>query len=151
MLDPVLEKNTFRQGKTLYIHIGDEDAEFHTSFRIYFITKLSNPHFSPELSAKTTVVDFAVTQKGLEDQLLSRVINEEQRSLEDQRVKLIEEVNANTIALSKLDKQLLQKLSETEGDLLEDVELIQVLAETKRKSSEVKSKIQISKTNRNYD
>lgn len=86
-----------------------------------------------------------MTQRGLEDQLLSRVINEEQRSLEEQRVKLIEEVNSNTIALLTLDKQLLQKLSETEGDLLEDVELIQVLAETKRKASEVKTKIESSK------
>lgn len=65
--------------------------------------------------------------------------------MEEQRVKLIEEVNANTIALLALDKQLLQKLSETEGDLLEDVELIQVLAETKRKASEVKVKIESSK------
>ena len=145
MLDPVLEKNTFKQGKTFYIRLGDEDCEFDVNFRMFFVTKLSNPHFTPELSAKTTVVDFAVTQRGLEDQLLSRVINSEQRSLEEQRIKLIEEVNANTISLLKLDKQLLQKLSETEGDLLEDVELIQVLAETKRKASQVKTKIESSK------
>ena len=63
MLDPVLEKNLFRQGKSYYIRLGDEDAEFDKNFKMFFITKLSNPHFSPELSAKTTVVDFAVTKK----------------------------------------------------------------------------------------
>ena len=145
MLDPVLEKNLFKQGKTYYVKLGDEDAEFDMKFKMYFITKLSNPHFTPELSAKTTVVDFAVTQKGLEDQLLSVVINQEQKSLEEQRIKLIEEVNNNTISLLNLDKKLLQKLSETEGDLLEDIELINTLNETKKSALEVKRKIESSK------
>ena len=80
--------------------------------------ELSNPKFSPELCAKTTIIDFSVTQKGLEEQLLSRVIQTEQKSLEDQRSKLIEEVNANTISLQALDKQLLERLSASQGNLL---------------------------------
>lgn len=64
---------TFRRSQ--YIVVGDKAFEFNPNFRMFFITKLSNPHFSPELSAKTTVIDFAVTQRGLEDQLLSKVIN----------------------------------------------------------------------------
>ena len=39
--------------------------------------------------AKTTVVDFAVTQRGLEEQLLGRVIRKEQRSLEDQLTEVL--------------------------------------------------------------
>ena len=58
-------------------------VELHDDFRMYFITRLPNPHFSPELQAKTTVVDFTVTMKGLEEQLLGRVIAKEQKALED--------------------------------------------------------------------
>jgi dynein heavy chain len=72
------------------------------------------------------------------------VIQQEQKSLEEQRSKLIEEVNANTISLQMLDKQLLERLSASQGNLLDDSALIGVLADTKTKAQEVKEKIEAS-------
>lgn len=43
-----------------------------------------------------TLVDFTVTQKGLEEQLLGRVIGKEQKALEEQLSDVLEEVNSNT-------------------------------------------------------
>ncbi len=40
ILDPVLEKNLFKQGKTYYVKLGDEDTEFDMKFKMFFITKL---------------------------------------------------------------------------------------------------------------
>lgn len=142
--DPVLEKNIITRGRSQYIVLGEKQIQIDPLFRLTLITKLSNPRFSPELCAKTTIIDFSVTQTGLEEQLLSRVIQQEQKSLEDQRSKLIEEVNANTISLQALDKQLLERLSASSGNLLDDVALIGVLADTKTKAQEVKEKIEAS-------
>lgn len=45
------------------------------------------------LVLQTTVVDFTVTQKGLEEQLLGGVIQKEQKSLEEQLKNVLEEAS----------------------------------------------------------
>lgn len=47
-------------------------------------TKLSNPHYKPEIAAQTTLVNFCVTEKGLEDQLLALVVDHERPDLQVQ-------------------------------------------------------------------
>ena len=74
MLDPVLGKQIITKGRRKYINVSDKLMDFDEKFMMYFITRLPNPMFSPELQAKTTLIDFTVTQKGLEEQLLGRVI-----------------------------------------------------------------------------
>jgi len=65
----------------------------------------------------------------------------EQKSLEDTLAALEEDVTANTKSLQQLDKQLLDRLSNSQGNLLEDTELIEVLANTKAKAKEVEGKL----------
>ena len=141
MLDPVMEKQFIVKNRKKFINVSDKMMDYHDDFMMYFISRLPNPSFSPELQAKTTVVDFTVTQMGLEDQLLGRVIGKEQRALEEQLKAVLEEVNSNTKSLMKLDADLLDRLTSNTGNLLEDEELIVVLANTKTKAAEVKVKL----------
>ena len=83
-------------GSLLQVVMGDKTSlDYDENFRLYMATKIANPHFSPELCAKTTVIDFTVTRSGLEDQLLACVIQKERKELEDQRDELMREINAN--------------------------------------------------------
>ena len=50
---------------------------------------------------------------------MSRVIQSEQKSLEEQGAAKVEEVNLNTIALANLNKELHGNLSPSTGDILD--------------------------------
>eukprot|EP00927_Polykrikos_kofoidii_P046386 TRINITY_DN40623_c0_g2_i1.p1 TRINITY_DN40623_c0_g2~~TRINITY_DN40623_c0_g2_i1.p1 ORF type:complete len:3637 (-),score=783.39 TRINITY_DN40623_c0_g2_i1:390-10571(-) len=141
MLDPVMEKQIIKKGKNMYINVSDQNMDFSPKFSLYMTSRLPNPHFSPELSAKMSVIDFTVTLKGLEQQLLGKLISMEQRSLEETLTQLEEDVTNNTKSLQLLDNQLLERLSNSSGNLLDDTELIKVLANTKDKAKEVEGKL----------
>lgn len=148
MLDPVLEKQIIVKGRTKLLKVADQEMDYDDRFMLYMTSRLANPHFSPELAAKTTIINFTVIQSGLEQQLLGRVLSKEQKSLEEQLTSLLEDVTENTKTLQAFDKQLLEKLATTEGSLLDDVELIDVLATIKAKSKEVNQKLSDAKEKR---
>lgn len=54
----------FCLGNALYIKIGEKEVEYNPDFRFYITTKLSNPHYTPEISTKALIVNFAVKEQG---------------------------------------------------------------------------------------
>jgi dynein heavy chain len=140
----VLEKNFISRAKSRFVTIMDRVCEYHEDFRLYLTTRAQNPHFSPEMQARIMLVDFTVTQKGLEEQLLAQVIQKEQKSLEEQLRRVQTDLYINTKALGDLDSLLLERLSTNTGNLLDDLELINVLVDTKTKAIEVNDKILVA-------
>ncbi len=69
-LEPILLKQTFLSGGRLLIRLGDSDVEYDQNFRFYMTTKLSNPHYLPEVCIKVTIINFSVTKHGLEGMIL---------------------------------------------------------------------------------
>ena len=51
-------------------HVGENTIPYNEEFRLFLTTKMPNPHYSPEVQVKISLVNFTVTQSGLEEQLL---------------------------------------------------------------------------------
>lgn len=71
---PVIARNTFKRSGKKYMKFGGKDLELNPNFVLYLQTKLSNPHYPPEVQAEAALINFTVTEEGLGDQLLSLVV-----------------------------------------------------------------------------
>lgn len=67
LLDPLLAKQIEKKGSEMYIKFGDQGISFNPDFKFYITTKMSRPHYSPEICVKVTMLNFMVTQEGLLD------------------------------------------------------------------------------------
>ncbi|CCW70441.1 unnamed protein product [Phytomonas sp. Hart1] len=135
VLDNLLLKRLTKEGTMVVLHLG-EPVEWNSSFRFYMTTKLPRPHYLPEVSTKVTLINFMITEKGLEDQLLQRVMMSERRDVEEKKNALTLEAAANKAGLKSTEDRILSILS-SDGNILESEEAIEELDYSKEQSDRI--------------
>eukprot|EP00002_Diphylleia_rotans_P021973 TRINITY_DN428_c1_g1_i1.p1 TRINITY_DN428_c1_g1~~TRINITY_DN428_c1_g1_i1.p1 ORF type:complete len:4548 (+),score=958.95 TRINITY_DN428_c1_g1_i1:229-13872(+) len=145
-LDPVigavLERNLVHTARTTRLVLPDKEVDYHETFEIVLISKDANPKFAADVYARASVIDFSLAQNGLEAQLLSRLLHKEKPELEEQRHSLLEETNGLQQKVSNVESELLEMLSDSQGNLLEDSDLVEILAKTKKACQEINEKLE---------
>ncbi|KAL7675821.1 hypothetical protein ACOME3_002085 [Neoechinorhynchus agilis] len=137
-LENILIKNVKRkEDGSAYLEIGDKELPYNENFNLYMATKLSNPKLSSDVFSKLTVVNFAVRQDGLKEQLLEILVGAERPDLAEQKIRC-----AQTMAEKKAEKQILEDeflrlIEETEGSLLENIEVLNSLENSNRAVLEI--------------
>lgn len=121
--------------------IGEKEIDFNPHFRLILHTKLSNPHYKPEMQAQTTLINFTVNRDQLEDQLLAEVVKAERLDLEKMRIELTKQQNSFKIILKQLEDGLLQRLSSAGSEILGDKELVLNLEKSKKTATEIEEKV----------
>ena len=150
-LEPLLLKQVFKDGSNDVIKIGDNVIPYHADFSFYMTTKLRNPHYSPEISVKVSILNFLVTPEGLEDQLLGIVVTQERPDLAEMKNQLVIS-NAKMKKELEIEDKILFLLSNSQGNILDDEELIDTLAKSKVTSNEISAKVQeAEKTEKEID
>jgi len=146
-IDPIMSRSVIqRSSGAKIIKIGSDEVSFNDNFRLYLQTKLTNPHYRPEIAAQTSLVNFIVTEEGLEDQLLALVVNKEKPELEERRTGLVRAINDYMVSLTDLENELLERLSSADADnILRDTALVEGLEKTKQASTEIEQKVELAK------
>ena len=141
-LEPILQKNLIEQGAGRYaLRVGDQDVDYDTNFRLYLTTKLPNPHYLPEISIKTTLINFTVTTQGLEEQLLGDVVKKEQPKIEKKKTELMIAMVKDQKSLKQAEDTILSSLSDTKGNILDNPEIIETLKSSKKLSNEISDRM----------
>ena len=145
-LEPVLQKAVFKQNGRLLIRLGDTDVDYDPNFKFYLTTKMPNPHYLPEVCIKVTVINFTVTIKGLEDQLLGDVVRKERPDLEEAKDRLVVSISNDKKQLKELQDKILNMLKESEGNILDDEVLISTLHTSKITSAMIAGRLEEAET-----
>ncbi|CAJ1351319.1 unnamed protein product [Effrenium voratum] len=161
-VEPVLLRQTFKKGSAVMIRLGEaggraDDGRFFGGFRcstiewaknfkFYLTTKLRNPHYLPEVAVKVTLLNFMITQVGLQDQLLNIVVEKERPDLAEEKARLVVEGAENKEQLELTENKILDVLSSSQGNILEDETAVQVLSASKQLSNEIAQKQQTAET-----
>ena len=145
-IDPLLHKQIFQDETGIrFLHIDNKDIEYDPLFHFYVTTKLPNPHYLPEICIKVTLINFTVTFKGLEDQMLGDVVIQEKPEIEEKRDEIVVKIAADKRLLKQTEDRILKLLSEsTIEQILDDEMLINVLHESKTTSAEITIRVEES-------
>jgi dynein heavy chain len=106
-VEPVLLRQTFKKGNALMIKLGEAIVEWCKDFKFYMTTKLRNPHYLPEIAVKVTLLNFMITQVGLQDQLLNIVVEKERPDLAEEKARLVVEGAENKEQLELTENKIL--------------------------------------------
>merc|ERR1719161_737353 len=142
MLEPVLLKSTFKQGPVEMIKLGDSTVEWSKDFKLYITTKLANPHYAPEVCVMIALLNFMATLDGLQDQQLGILVAMEEPEVEAKRIQLVLDSAAAKAQLKEIEDRILALLSASTGNILEDQELIETLANSKTTSLKIEEQVQ---------
>jgi dynein heavy chain len=140
-LEPILVKAIVKKSGQNMLRLGDTDVPYNDDFKFFITTKIANPHYMPEVCIKVTVINFTVTMSGLENQLLVDVIRNERPDLEAKKDELVVSIASDQKELKDIEDTILRLLAQSEGNILDDEELINTLGQSKVKSKAIKERM----------
>ena len=143
-LYPLLEKAVVKVLGRWMIKLGSKDIEYNDKFRMFITTRMSNPHYTPDVSTRVSLINFTVKESGLEEQLLAKVVELEQPNLEKSKSEQVKKIADGKKKLIKFEDDILSMLSNSKVSLIEDVSLVHTLEKSKSLADEVQQSLESS-------
>jgi dynein heavy chain 1 len=139
ILNPVLNKELVRTGGRTMVRLGAEDIDYSPKFRMVLTTRNGGVRLTPDLCSRVSLVNFTVTPASLQSQALGLLLKMVKPELEEKRALLLKVRGEQSVKLRELEEQLLEKISNAQGSILDDDELIKGMESVKAEASVVET------------
>lgn len=128
-----------KSGSSYTIKVGEKNVPYNSNFKFFMTTTLPNPHYAPETSVKVTLLNFAITPAGLEEQMLNQLVMLELPALQESKNQIVEDNAKSAKIMEELEDKILAALSDAAEimDLLKDDNLINILDDSKTTGDEI--------------
>ena len=125
-LQSVSSRQIVKKKGRMSVFIGDVMVPYNPAFRLYMATRHENPDFLPEHAMWTTIVDFNLSQAGVEEYILKGLSEDKLESLHRYRNSCLEKYIVSAQRLNDLD--LRHFLPSSTEDLIIDEDIVKQIA-----------------------
>ncbi|XP_050308267.1 LOW QUALITY PROTEIN: cytoplasmic dynein 2 heavy chain 1-like [Anthonomus grandis grandis] len=133
------------QGERKMIRLQGRQIDYHPDCKVIMCSRNEHLSLPSEIESYVCVLNFNVTYSGFVEQLLSAAIMQEKPELESRRKQLLHENEDLQEKLYSLQMQLLDCLANSDGNILNNTNLLNTLNETKSNSVAVSNALEESK------
>ncbi|KAI6655602.1 cytoplasmic dynein 2 heavy chain 1-like [Oopsacas minuta] len=145
ILYPLIRREIYFKGSSSFVYIGEKQVDFNNDFKMYLITRNPNPNINVDIQSCLSIINFSFTIAGLTSQLLTIIILTEKPELEVQKTNILSKEEKLRCEILSLEEILLNDLASSEGNILENSNLLASLNETKEKSTNISTALIDSK------
>ncbi|WFD25295.1 hypothetical protein MNAN1_000264 [Malassezia nana] len=142
ILLPILSGERRRTGGRTLVRVGTMDVDWAPTFRLVLTTRHAGLVLPASVFARVQVINFTMTPKSLQAQVLAQVLETERPDVAAQRRDLQALQSEYERRLWRLEQSLLAALNEAEGRLLDDERVVGTLESLKAEADDVTAKMQ---------
>jgi len=142
VLNSVLNKEVHKAGGRVLIRVGDQEIDFSPTFSMFMITRNPSATFTPDLCSRVTFINFTVTPSSLQSQCLNIYLKNEREEIDKKRSDLLKLQGECKVKLRELEDSLLDALNKSEGNILDNNELISTLETLKKEAADIAAEVE---------
>ena len=140
IMNSLLNKEIHKQSGRNLIRIGDQEIDFSLTFNMFMVTRDSSCNFTPDLCSRVTFLNFTITPSSLQNQILDIILKNERPEVNKAKEDLVKAQREFKLQLRQLEEDLLTALN-SEGNLLENNEVMTRLEDIKKKSNDISQEV----------
>jgi dynein heavy chain len=144
VFDDLIAGNFTLQAGMLSVQVGTQQVEMDKNFKMYLVSNLNSPHYTPELLSKVVYLDFSVTPSGLQQQMVSLVCKTEEPKDEEEKIFITKEGMEFSMKQKDTELKILRLLTDSRGNVVENDALINSLNESKSTAEDIKARLKQS-------